>query len=201
MNESKNTKKTQVIAKLLAIAFLYVSLSSCFTHEYNINDGCDILDKRSWAKAVKASSQKWNVPPELFLAFIYQESKFKKNARPPKKRILWVIPTVRPSSAYGYAQALTSTWSDYRKSTKNYSAKRTDFRDAVDFIGWYVDRAAKIINKPSTDVYSHYLAYHDGAGGFNKGTYLKKNWLIGVARKVERHSQQYKQQLKQCGIN
>lgn len=173
-------------------------LSSCLIHSYNINDACQILEKDSWKSSVERASKKWQVPEELFLAFIYQESKYREDARPRRKRILWVIPTVRPSSAYGYAQALDGTWKEYKDETGKFYASRTDFNDAVDFIGWYVHKASIRANIPKTDVYAQYLAYHEGAGGYLRGTYRSKKWLMSVAQKVENYSVAYKQQMQSC---
>ena len=51
------------------------------------------------------------------------------------------------------------------------------------------------------DAYSMYLAYHEGAGGYLRGTYKKKQWLKDVARKVERRAASYQRQLVGCQEN
>jgi len=51
------------------------------------------------------------------MAIIRQESSFQADAQPPRSRILWIIPGPRPSSAYGYSQALDGTWDWYRQAT------------------------------------------------------------------------------------
>jgi hypothetical protein len=121
------------------------------------------------------------------MAIIHQESKFRRDARPPKKRVLGFIPWGRASSAYGYAQAKDDTWDWYISKTGNRGADRDDFEDAVDFVGWYCSMTHRTNGVSKWDAYNQYLAYHEGHGGYRRRTYNKKAWLLGVARKVEAH--------------
>ncbi|MDA8740572.1 lytic transglycosylase, partial [Rhodobacteraceae bacterium] len=50
-----------------------------------------------------------------------------------------------------------------------------------------------------SDARNQYLAYHEGQGGFMRGTHLKKSWLLAVADKVADRSATYRRQLKSCG--
>ena len=90
---------------------------------------------------------------------------------------LWIIPTGRASSAYGYSQAKTMTWSDYIRESKNSGADRDDFDDAIDFMGWFAYKTHKINGVSKWDAYGQYLNYHEGWGGYKRGTYKKKKWL------------------------
>ena len=112
-----------------------------------------------------------------------------------------LIPGFRPSSAYGYSQALDGTWEEYKQSTGNYNADRKNFADASDFIGWYVDGSYRLLKIEKTDVYNHYLAYHEGKGGFQKKSYNKKKWLLDVAKKVENQAKEYSDQIKKCNFH
>ena len=132
------------------------------------------------------------------MAIIKQESHFVGNARPPRDTILWIIPWSRPTSAYGYAQAVDGTWQHYIMQTGKASASRTDFSDAVDFVGWYGDRAHRIAGIAKNNAYDLYLAYHEGIGGYQKRSYLKKRWLIGVAKKVQQQALIYRRQIHGC---
>jgi hypothetical protein len=136
------------------------------------------------------------VPIPVTMAFIQQESGFRSKARPP--RILWLIPGPRPSNAFGYAQALDSTWSDYVHATGNGSAERSDFADAVDFIGWYNSNSYRANNIERNDAHSLYLAYHEGNTGFARRSYEGKGWLIDVANKVQANTNLYERQLAGC---
>ncbi len=176
-----------------------VLLSACAGRLGNINDACDLLEnKRGWYKEVNKASVEWQVPKATILAFIHQESKFKANAKPPRKRLFGIIPTFRPSTAYGYPQALDTTWREYRKATNSFLAERDDFADATDFIGWYINGSKIKLALPVEDVRGHYLAYHEGRGGYSRGAYQNKGWLLAVANKVQNRAAIYSSQLAQC---
>jgi hypothetical protein len=144
------------------------------------------------------SYRQWGVPIHVQLAIIYQESAFKDDAKPPRTKLLWVIPWKRQSSAYGYGQVLDGTWDKYRKSTGHRWADRDDFDDVVDFIGWYGATSTRELGISKSDAYSQYLAYHEGQVGYKKKSYRKKRWLQKVAHRVEKRAARYKLQLVGC---
>ncbi len=111
---------------------------------------------------------------------------------------MWIFPGRRPSSAFGYAQALDTTWDEYRRDSGNSGADRDDFGDAVDFVAWYCARSSRLAGISKADAYSLYLAYHEGPGGFRRGTYRNKAWLVNTARKVARRAGRYRRQLAGC---
>lgn len=180
--------------------FVLFFMTGCTTAPpKNVDDVCDIFDEYyDWYNASKAVEQKYGLPIGVTMAFIHQESRFVEDARPPREWFLWIIPGPRKSSAYGYTQALDGTWYDYQKDTGLWGADRDDFEDAVDFIGWYNQRTIKRTGIKKHDAYRLYLAYHDGAGGYLKGTHKKKPWLLKVSRKVESRAKMYNRQLLQC---
>jgi len=155
-------------------------------------------EKRRWHKAAKRSKEKWGVPIHVTMAFIHQESKFKSKIKPPRSKILWIFPGPRPSSAFGYAQALKGTWKQYQQEAGGRFADRDNFSDAVDFIGWYNNKSYKVNGIERGDAYHLYLAYHEGHGGFNRRSFKNKQWLKDVAKKVSRKAQLYKRQYKAC---
>jgi len=165
----------------------------------NINDGCAIFEEKGgWYESASDSFKKWGVPVHVQLAIIYQESRFQDDAKAPRDTLLWVIPWFRKSSAYGYAQVKDDTWDWYIQKTGNRGADRDDFEDAVDFIGWYGNMSRSMLGISTWDAYNQYLAYHEGHGGYKRKTYLKKPWLIKVARKVEARAKRYRAQLARC---
>ncbi|MBF0184179.1 MAG: hypothetical protein HQM06_07310 [Magnetococcales bacterium] len=168
--------------------------------QVNINDACDIFRHRgSWYQVMNKSYHKWGTPVHVQLAIIHQESKFRSDARPvAKSGWMGFFPGQRLSSAFGYAQALDGTWANYQKQTGNSRADREDFRDAVDFIGWYNHISRKKLGLSTWDAYNLYLAYHEGHGGYAAKSYKKKSWLIKVAEKVQRNAERYKTQLASC---
>lgn len=180
--------------------FLMIVLVGCaVAPPRNQTNACKLLaEKPGWFDAVSDASEKWDISEGLILSFIKQESSFVSNARPPRTRILWVFPGPRASSAYGYPQAKTGTWNDYKKSRGSWLAERDDFRDATDFVGWYVDRAHRIAGIPKGDTYGNYLAYHEGVGGYQRETYRSKRWLMKVAKNVANLARTFDLQLSKC---
>jgi hypothetical protein len=58
--------------------------------------------------------------------------------------------------------------------------------------------SSRMLGIKKTDIYSQYLAYHEGRGGFKRKTYNKKPWIKKVAGKVKKQSQRYQSQLRTC---
>ncbi len=165
----------------------------------NIDNICSIFsEKDDWYEESSEVFEQWGVPIHVQMAIIYQESKFKSAAKPPRTKLLWIIPWTRPSSAFGYAQVLDSTWDWYKKSSGNRWADRDEFDDAIDFVGWYVNMTHKKLGVSKWDAKHQYLAYHEGHGGYKRRTYNKKKWLLGVSDKVGRRAKKYKVQLASC---
>lgn len=165
----------------------------------NQANACAIFkEKGGWYKAMARAEKRYGLPIGTNLAIMRQESSFEANARPPRKRILGVIPGSRPSSAFGYAQATTPTWNDYRADTGRRGADRNDFSDAADFIGWYASEANDRVGISLNDPYRLYLAYHEGFGGYAQGSYRSKSWLQSTAGKVASNSRLYERQLAGC---
>ena len=186
--------------RILLLLCGLLTMGACTTSPpKNTDDICAIFfEKDDWYDDAEDASDEWGTPIPVMMAIMYQESRFKAKARPPRKKILGFIPGPRPSSAYGYSQAKKSTWNDYKRSAGRYGSDRDDFGDAIDFVGWYNYQSYKRSGISRKDTYSLYLAYHEGHGGFNRGTYRKKQWLMGVARKVERKANTYQKQLLGC---
>ena len=192
-------------SRLIALAVcvgLGLVLASCGgkSPPRNLDNACAIArDRGDIYRAMKATERKWGVPVHVQMATIHQESKFDDDARTPYRWGLGVIPMGRASSAYGYAQALDATWDDYKRGPGRSGAKRTNIRDATDFIGWYMDTSYRKLGIPKNDARRQYLAYHEGHGGYKKGSYNAKPWLINVASSVQSRSYAYQTQLRACG--
>ncbi len=164
-----------------------------------LDNVCKIFQEKSgWYKDARKASRRWKSPIPVMMAIVHQESKFRARAKPPRKKILWVIPGPRPASAYGYSQATDETWKAYKKSTGRWGADRNDFGDAIDFIGWYNNQSHRKNRIKPDDAYHLYLAYHEGQGGFAKRSFKKKKWLKDVARNVSRRASNYTRQLNGC---
>lgn len=181
---------------LLSLLFLAACTTSPPRDPQNI---CAIFEEKDgWYDDAADAKEEWGSPIPVMMAIIYQESRFQAKAKPPRKKILGFIPGPRPSSAYGYSQAKKTTWADYKRSAGRYGADRDDFGDAIDFVGWYNHQSRRRSGISLWDPYKLYLAYHEGHGGYNRGTYRKKGWLMDVARKVESRAGSYSAQLALC---
>ena len=130
------------------------------------------------------------------MAIIKWESDFDWLAKPPRQKIFKVIPYKRPSSSFGYSQAVKGTWEQYKKETGNKVATRARFKDSVDFIGWYTKKTKSILNISQKDAFRQYVAYHEGWGNYKN--YKKNEKIINLAKRVEKQSFIYKKQLSQC---
>jgi hypothetical protein len=187
--------------KILLLIFIPLLINACSSNppKESHNNICHIYEyDDDWEDAAKESAARWGTPEYILMAFIHQESRFKDDAQPPRPYALGFIPLPRRSSSYGYSQAQDPVWLEYQRDTGNSSARRSDVEDSLDFIGWYNYQSHKKNRISRHDAYRLYLAYHEGQGGFQRRTYLKKHWLLKVAKKVQRRAYTYKQQLKNC---
>lgn len=186
--------------RIILIVLTSFVLVGCVTAPpADVNNVCRIFRQYPhWYASSLDVQRRWRVPVPVQMAIIHQESKFEARARPPRTKLFWFIPWKRPSTAYGYSQALDGTWALYQRSQHAYFASRNNFSDGVDFIGWYANQANIKAGISRSDPYSLYLAYHEGIGGYQRRTYLKKPWLIQVAHKVSARTQIYQAQLASC---
>ncbi|MDK3019913.1 transglycosylase SLT domain-containing protein [Pseudodonghicola flavimaris] len=191
------------MSRPLSILLLVLILASCGggykAPPSNLDNACSILSQRpEYKRAFRAVERRYGVPAHVQMAVIYQESRYRSDARTPYRYVLGVIPMGRQSSAYGYSQALDGTWDEYRRSTGNQRAKRDKMRDAADFMGWYMTRSSQRNGIALTDARNQYLAYHEGHTGYARGSHQSKSWLLRVADDVERRSYMYRAQLASC---
>ena len=181
----------------LIFLFLFFFIFSCSSIPKNTADGCSIFSERYlWYKHAKKAEQKWGTPIYIQLAFIKMESDFDWLARPERLKIFKIIPYRRPSSSFGYSQAVKGTWKQYKEETNNKLATRTRFKDSVDFIGWYTNKTEKLLKISKKDAFRQYIAYHEGWGNYKN--YKKKQKVILLAKKVQQQSDKYKSQLNKC---
>ncbi|MCK5663676.1 MAG: hypothetical protein KAI17_09320 [Thiotrichaceae bacterium] len=178
---------------------LVTTTAGCAVYQpTDTNNICHIFQgETDWYESAIDAQKKWNTSIPAMMAFMHQESRFVAQAQPDRDWFLWIIPLPRKSSAYGYAQAQDPVWDEYT-SDGNAFDTRDDFDDAINFIGWYMHGSTRTLGIKKSDVYSQYLAYHEGRGGFKRKTYNKKPWLKKVASKVTRQSQRYQTQLNSC---
>jgi hypothetical protein len=185
-------------ARLAGIAALYV-LAACGGGDdtqttarsddapSNTLNICAIFaEKPHWRSSVQAASQRYGTPVPVMMGIMWRESRFRQHASPGT------------SSAYGYAQAINSTWDWYKDATGNRRARRDNFADAADFVGWYMTQTVRQNGLAPHDSFAHYLAYHEGHRGFTMGTFWQKEFLLNAAAQVQTMSGTYALQLSGC---
>ena len=185
----------KALNRFLIISFLF--LASCSSTPNNTVNSCEIFnEKYFWYKYANQVEQNWGTPIYIQLAIIKAESDFDWLAKPPRQKLFKIIPFKRPSSSFGYSQAVKGTWEQYKNETGNKLAIRARFKDSVDFIGWYTNKTKSILKISLNDPFKQYIAYHEGWGNFKNYKGNKK--VINLAKRVEKQSNIYKQQLLEC---
>ena len=183
--------------KNIIICSLFFFISSCTSIPKNTLNVCNIFsEKYLWFKFAKKTVRKWGAPIELQMAIIKKESGFDWLAKPERTKIFKIIPWKRPSSSFGYSQAVIGTWDMYKKSTGNTLASRVLFKDSSDFIGWYVDQTYKRLKISKKNYFRQYLAYHEGWKNYKH--YNKKSNVVGYAKQVSIQAKKYRSQLNRC---
>ncbi len=184
---------------VLILAFSVVLTAGCASappkHQDNL---CEIFDQYpEWYDAARDSQDKWGTPPHILMAFVKQESAFRHDAKPPRDWFLF-IPLGRKSSAEGYAQAKDEAWEEYEDEVGGFFTSRSDMEDALDFIGWYNYKSNKYLGISKWDPKRMYLAYHEGRGGYARGSYKSKPEVVRYADRVDWQAKEYGTQLRQC---
>lgn len=166
----------------------------------NPDNLCEIFREHpAWYDYAVESRERWGSPVEVQMAFVYHESSFRSHAQPPRTTLLGFIPWTRPSSAYGYAQALDPAWSEYLEAVDGGSlVVRTHIRHALDFIGWYNSLSHRHLRIAPDNARQLYLAYHEGRTGYRRGSYRAKPEVSSLAVRVAARARRYGQQLASC---
>ena len=193
-------KVARHISLVMSLLCGILTVGCSTTPNFPTNHICSILiENKNWGKGVSKAKKKWGLPPHVGLAFVYKESSFKANARPPREKLLGVVPWARASSAFGFAQATDEAWTDYIKDTKRRRAKRNRFGDAIDFIGWFNHQSKLRLGLRKDDAYNLYLAYYNGHAGYKKGQWRRSKTVKGYAAKTTTQAKIYLKQLRRCG--
>ena len=189
----------KILNKNLIFLVIFLFINSCSSIPKYPTNACKIFgEKYLWYKNIKKSSEIYGAPVYIILAFVNKESGFNRWAKPKRNKLFKIIPYKRPSSSFGFSQAIKKTWELYKTETDNPLALRTRFKDSVMFIGWYINKTNKINKIPFNDPYRQYLNYYLGWGNYKNKTYKTDKNAIIYAKSVEKQSTIYKNQLKEC---
>tara|TARA_B100001123_G_C14979747_1_gene895112 strand:- start:64 stop:675 length:612 start_codon:yes stop_codon:yes gene_type:complete len=192
----------KILNKNFFYLIIFVFAVSCSSIPKNPQNACKIFDENYlWYKSAKKSSDKYGAPIHIILAIVNKESGFNRWAKPKRTKLFKVLPYKRPSSSFGYSQAVKKTWALYKLETNNPLALRTRFKDSVMFIGWYMKKTKEINQIPFDDAYRQYLNYYLGWGSYSKKVYKTDKKSIIFAKNVQKQSKIYKSQLIKCEKN
>lgn len=197
-----NTSALPTFRLWVALALVLV-LSGCATLAPNPpqdqSNICEIFrEQPTWYDYARESQERWGTPIATQMSFIQQESSFRSHVRPDRKYYLGFIPGPRPSSAKGYAQAQDPVWGEYEDQAGSLFSRRTHMKHATDFIGWYNQRTRAQTGISLSNPEHLYLAYHEGAGGYQRGSYRGKPAVQRAARQVATRASRYQSQLNSC---
>jgi len=188
-----------ILNKNLIYFFIFLILTSCSSVPKYPQNACKIFsEKYFYLKYTRAASKKWGAPISSILAVINKESGFKRFAKPKRKKIFKIIPYRRPSSSFGFSQAVVKTWDLYKKENNKSAALRISFKNSSDFIGWYFWKTNKINKVSFTDTRNMYLNYYLGWKGYKNKAYQSDKKAIIFAKNVEKQAKIYKNQLQEC---
>ena len=189
----------KILNRNLICFIIFFFVASCSSVPKYPQNACKIFgESYFWYKSVKKSSETYGAPIHIILAFVNKESGFNRWAKPKRTKLFKVIPYKRPSSSFGYSQAVKKTWELYKTETDNPLALRARFKDSVMFIGWYMSKTNKINKIPLNDSYRQYLNYYLGWGNYSKKAYKTDKKAIIFAKSVQKQSNIYKSQLLEC---
>ena len=154
---------------------------------------CEIFREHPvWYDYANDSRQRWGTPIATQLAFVYYESSFRSHARPPRTLLWGFIPWTRPTTAYGYAQALDPAWREYLQANgEGWFTVRTDMEHALDFVGWYNQLSHRQLGIPFSAPRKLYLAYHEGRGGYARRSFEEKPDVMDLAARVQTRAFRY----------
>ncbi len=166
----------------------------------NPDDLCEIFREHPvWYDYAHESQARWGTPIATQMAFVFYESSFRSHARPPRTLLWGMIPWTRPTSAYGYAQALDPAWGEYLAANGDgWFTVRTDMEHALDFVGWYNHLTHRQLGISFYNPRQLYLAYHEGRGGYQRRSFDKKPSIQALAGRVQSRAFRYDNQLQAC---
>ncbi len=192
----RSTPAAMRAAFLVALAGLAAGCAS--TPPTSQADLCAVFEQHpDWYDYARDSAEEWGTPVHVLMSFVRHESSYRSDARPPFRWFLF-IPLGRASSAKGYAQAQDPVWGEYQAERGRLFRSRSDMEDALDFIGWYNYKTWRELQIDRTDAYRLYLAYHEGRGGYRRGSWKGKPEVQGYARRVSETARSYREQLARC---
>ena len=97
----------KILKNNLIYFIIFFFIASCSSVPKYPANACKIFGERYlWYKHIKKSSQTYGAPVHIILAFVNKESGFNRWAKPKRTKLFKILPYKRPSSSFGYSQAV-----------------------------------------------------------------------------------------------
>ena len=164
-------------------------------------DACAIFRQHeSWWGAVKRGERRWGAPPALVLAIIRQESGFDHNARPARGRGFLFFPGRRRVLRMGLCASRQRDVGAIRARASRRRRRSTATSSATPLIScaWYCGVSNRELGIAFTDARAQYYAYHEGHGGYRRGSHQGNDRLGAIGDRVQSYYDTYRAQLDGC---
>ena len=114
----------KILNKNLIFLITFIFITSCSSVPKYPQNACKVFGENYlWYKSIKKSSETYGAPIHIILAFVNKESGFNRWAKPKRTKLFKVVRYKRPSSSFGYSQAVKKTLELYKNETDRHSIK------------------------------------------------------------------------------
>lgn len=184
--------------KLLTAALAAFFFMGCSTQPpANPNNLCSVFqDKDSWYVAAHKVHAKYGIPIDTAIAILAQNSKRSNQ----DNGLFESLTSAVGLGNEGFLVVSDEIWQQYKDEAGNFLSDRGSFADALDFMGWYMNKAKEKSGIALFDAYNQYLVYREGFDAFNTRSYTAKVWLLNEASEVRNRALEYRKQLLRCNL-
>ena len=182
---------------IFGVAVCSALIGGCSTNPpSNPGDLCSVFqEKDSWYASAHRVHSKYGVPIDVATAIILQSQGLGIKESDAIDSIFTF-----GASEKGYLSVPDELWLQYVDEEGSFISDRSNFGDALDFVGWYMNKAHDKCGIALTDTYNQYLCYREGIDGYNNDSYSVKSWLIDEAKNAAKIAEEYRRQLLHCNL-
>ncbi|HAH70293.1 MAG TPA: hypothetical protein DCL74_00625 [Succinivibrionaceae bacterium] len=184
--------------KLLTAAVAAFFFTGCSSQPpANSNNLCSVFqDKDGWYVAAHKVHAKYGIPIDTAMAILAQNSKLSTQ----DNGLFDGLTSAVGLGNEGFLVVSDEIWQQYKDEAGTFLSDRGSFADALDFMGWYMNKAKERSGVALCDAYNQYIVYREGFEAFNARTYTAKDWLLKEASEVRTRASEYRQQLLRCNL-
>lgn len=163
----------------------------------NPKDLCGVFqEKDSWYAAAHRVHERYGIPIHVAVAIMAQDHGLVMRENDPIDSVFSKF----KGEEEGYLTVSDEIWRQYAEEAGAFFCDRRNFGDALDFIGWYMNKSLKKCGVALSDAYDQYLCYREGWEGYNLESYKVKSWMQDAALQVVKRASAYRTQLLQCNL-